>query len=205
MDYKSNEINNNINNKDYITDKNGNFIDEITIKYKRKNITAHDVILKTQLFAVKESSSIDKLFGETFVANNKNLCKIIIGDKEYELKSYLNKECDEINKNEFEIKLKGISKVTDLSCMFCGCLSLDSIKGFSNINTSKITRLSYLFSCCKITSIPDISKWDTSNVEYLDHMFLHCFNLKSLPDISNWKTSNVRNIMNLFTDCKSLQ
>jgi len=210
-----NEINNNgninlVNNlNNYIImeeeEKNYNFIDEITIKYKKQNVNAVDVLLKLQLFGLKESNSSDKLFGEHFVEINKHLCKIIIGNKEYELKSYLNKECEEVNKNEFEITLKGISKVTDLTCMFCGCLSLDSIKGFSNINTSKITRLSHLFSFCKITSIPDISKWDTSNFEYIDHMFLHCFNLKSLPDISKWNTSKVKNITNLFTDCRSLE
>ena len=192
-------------NGNSMKEQNPNIIDEITIKYIKKNINAFDVILKLQLYGLKETISSDKLFGEHFVGNNNHLCKIIIGNKEYELKSYLNKECDEINKNEFEIKLKGISKVTDLSCMFCGCLSLDSIKGFSNINTSKITRLSYLFSCCKITSIPDISKWDTSNVESIDNMFLHCFNLKSLPDISKWNTSNIKYITNLFSDCQKLE
>ena len=185
--------------------KNCNIIDEITIKYKKQNANAFDVLLKLQLFGLKETNSSDKLFGEHFVEINNHLCKIIIGNKEYELKSYLNKECDEVNKNEFEIKLKGISRVTDLTCMFCGCLSLDSIKGFSNINTSKITRLSHLFSYCKITSIPDISKWDTSNVESIDHMFLHCFNLKSLPDISKWNTSNIKYITNLFSDCQKLE
>ena len=192
-------------NDNSMKEQNPNIIDEITIKYIKKNINAFDVLLKLQLYGLKETNSSDKLFGEHFVENNNHLCKIIIGNKEYELKSYLNKECDEINKNEFEIKLKGISKVTDLSCMFCGCLSLDSIKGFSNINTSKITRLSYLFCCCKITSIPDISKWDTSNVESIDHMFLHCFNLKSLPDISKWNTSNIKYFTNLFSDCKNLE
>ena len=127
-------------------EKNDNSIDEITIKYKKGNINVVDVILKVQLVGLKETSSNNKLFGENFVENNKHLCKIIIGNKEYELKSYLDKECDEVKKNEFEIKLKGISKVTDLTCMFCGCLSLDSIQGFSNIDTSKITRLSLLYS-----------------------------------------------------------
>ena len=186
-------------------ENNNNIIDEITIKYKKQKSTAVDVLLKLQLYGLNESNSSDKLFGENFVEINTHLCKIIIGNKEYELKSYLNKECDEVNKNEFEIKLKGINKVTQLTCMFCGCLSLDSIEGFSNINTSKITRLSHLFSFCKITSIPDISKWDISNVEGLDHMFLNCFNLISLPDISRWNTSNVKSMTNLFSNCSRLQ
>ena len=215
MGNNDNEINNNINENmiynlnNYIPkeneEENLNIIDEITIKYIKEKAKFFDSLLKLQLFKLKESNSSDKLFGEHFVEINKHLCKIIIGNKKYELKSYLNKECDEVNKNEFEIKLKGISKVTDLTCMFCGCLSLDYIKGFSNINTSKITRLSHLFSFCKIISIPDISKWDASNFEYIDHMFLYCFNLKSLPDISKWNTSKVKSITNLFTDCRSLE
>ena len=183
MGNNDNEINNNINENMIYNlnnniqkeneEENLNIIDEITIKYIKGKAKFFDSLLNLQLFKLKESNSSDKLFGEHFVEINKHLCKIIIGNKEYELKSYLNKECDEVNKNEFEIKLKGISKVTDLTCMFCGCLSLDSIKDFLNINTSKITRLSHLFSFCKITSIPDISKWDTSNVELMDNMFLH--------------------------------
>ena len=215
IDDLDNEINNNFNhnkmqNLNYyipneVEKKNPKIIDEITIKYIKKKVNVIDLLLKIQSYSLKETISSDKLFGEYFVEINKYFCKIIIGNKEYDLKSYLNKECDEVNKNEFEIKLKGISKVTNLASMFCGCISLVSIEGFSNINTSKITRLSHLFSFCKITSIPDISKWDTSNVEGLNCMFLHCFHLKYLPDISNWNTSKVKSINNLFTDCRSLE
>ena len=189
-----------INNNNY-----NNNIDEIIIKYKKNKINVSDLLLKIELNGMRETSSNDKLFGEYFVKNNKNLCKIVIGNQEYELKSYLNEECNEVKKSEFEIKLKGISKIVDISYMFCGCHSLDSIEGFSEINTKNMTSFTHLFSFCKITSIPDISKWDTRNVEYMDQMFLHCFNLKTIPDISKWNTSKVKDISYLFGDCCSLQ
>ena len=205
---KINEISNNKNdfgsNNNIPKENNYNIIDEITIRYIRNRSNPTDYIynFKNDL---NEDVSADKLFGETFVKNNRYLCKIIIGNEEYELKSYLNNENDEVNKNQFKIKLKGVSKIKDLSCMFCGCLSLDSIEGFEKINTENIISFRYLFSFCKISFIPDISNWDTKNVEYMDHMFFHCFNLKLLPDISKWNTSKLRSVEFMFSDCFSLE
>ena len=38
-----------------------------------------------------------------------------------------------------------------------------------------------------LNSLPDISKWDTKNVNNMSGMFYHCIALKSLPDISKWE------------------
>ena len=35
-------------------------------------------------------------------------------------------------------------------------------------------------------------------------MFGECQSLSSLPDISNWNTNNVANISHMFSECKSL-
>ena len=49
--------------------------------------------------------------------------------------------------------------------------------------------MSHLFLGCEsLTSLPDISKWDTSNVRYMNYMFSQCYKLNSLPDISKWNT-----------------
>ena len=37
--------------------------------------------------------------------------------------------------------------------------------------------------CRSLKSIPDISKWDTQNVENISYMFNGCCSLKYLPDI----------------------
>ena len=34
-------------------------------------------------------------------------------------------------------------------------------------------------------------------------MFDNCSSLSSLPDISKWNTSNVNNMSGMFSDCKS--
>ena len=35
-------------------------------------------------------------------------------------------------------------------------------------------------------------------------MFYSCINLSSLPNISNWNTKDVKNMSNMFFNCKSL-
>ena len=94
--------------------------------------------------------------------NNKQKCKIIYNNLEYELTEYFdlnnkNQENDNNNKNEIKIKLKGINNITNMSCIFDRCKGL------------------YL--------LPDISKWDTSNIIDISLLFNECKKLSSLPDI----------------------
>ena len=39
----------------------------------------------------------------------------------------------------------------------------------------------------------------------MNHMFSYCKSLKSLPDISNWDTKNVNNMSYMFDGCNSLK
>ena len=58
-------------------------------------------------------------------------------------------------------------------------------------------------TCFMVSTLPDISKWNTSNVTNMSYMFNWCTSLSSLPDISKWNTSNVTNINGMFSGCKS--
>ena len=58
------------------------------------------------------------IFGNKFVENNKNKCKMIIDNKEYEITEKYNVQ--NYNNNNLKIKLKGINNITDLSYMFFG-------------------------------------------------------------------------------------
>ena len=40
--------------------------------------------------------------------------------------------------------------------------------------------------CHSLKSLPDISKWNISNVTDIDGIFCECQLLESLPDISKW-------------------
>ena len=76
--------------KKYETKKNkDNNIDEITIIYKNKKIENINEKLKKEMKSkLGEEMSKNKLFGEIFIKNNKNNCKIIINGKEKELVSF---------------------------------------------------------------------------------------------------------------------
>ena len=145
-----------------------------------------------------------KLFGGNFVDNNKNKCTIIIDKKEYNLCEYYKDENLKLKKI-LEIKLKGIKNITNISYMFYGCHSLSSLPDISKWNTKNVIYMSSMFSSCNsLSSLPDISKWDTKNVTDMSSMFCCCNKLSSLPDISKWDTKNVTNMSYMFYYCNKL-
>ena len=159
----------------------------ITIKYKTEN--------KKKI----------RIFGDEFVKNNKNNCKFIFNDDEYELDSFLDLKDNTIDNDLLEIKLKELNDITDLSYMFNDCSSLVSLSDVSIWNNRNIINLKCLFNnCFLLEKLPDLSKLNTDNVEDISFAFNNCHSLKSLPDISQWNTNKVTNIENLFNECTSL-
>ena len=129
--------------------------DEIKITYKPKETNEEPV----------------RIFGRDFVFKIEDKCKIIYKDNEYDLNEYF----DDIdnnynNKDLFSIKLRVINNITTVYQMFNGCNNLISL------------------------DILDLSKWDTSNVTELSCIFSCCSSLSTLPDISRWNVSNVKNM-----------
>ena len=71
---------------------------------------------------------------------------------------------------------------------------------FNCIDTSEITDMSNLFDSYKHINIKenfDVSKWNVSNVKYINGIFNGCkyFNC----DLSNWDVSNVENMAGVFS------
>ena len=192
--------------------QNNNYIDELnqitksnSIKdkfnnifnlYSKMNIDEINIIYKAKEKEIK-------LFDEDFVKNNKNNCRLIINGKEQDLKEKYTFGLFSTKKEVLEIKLKGITNITNMSYMFYGCSSLSSLPDISKWNTSNVTDMSCMFDrCSSLSSLPDISKWNTSNVTNMSCMFYGCSSLSSLPDISKWNTSNVTNMSGMFNGCK---
>ena len=142
-----------------------------------------------------------QIFGDKFVKNNKEKCKIIIDNKEKEICSMIYSK----DKNIIEIKIIEIKNITNMSYMFDECSSLISLPDISKWNTSNVTDMSYMFyECSYLSSLPDISQWNTSNITNISYMFADCSLLSSLPDISKWNTSKVTNMSGMFDECSSL-
>ena len=103
------------------------------------------------------------IFGSYFVENNKNICRLKIDNKEYEIKEKFNVK--NYKNKLLNIKLKGIDNITDMSSMFEGCSSLSSLPDISKWNIKNVTNMNCLFKgCSSLTSLPDISKWNTSKL-----------------------------------------
>ena len=162
-------------------------IDEFVIKYK---IGGEDRI---------------RIFGDAFAKNNRKNCKLIIKDKSTGIKPFIKRNDLVINDGTFEIKLKVINNIVDLSHIFDDCTSL-IFPDIINLDTSNVTNMSYIFNqCTSLTSLPDISNWNTNNVIDMSKMFSLCSSLISLPDISNWNTNKVTDISGIFKECKKLE
>jgi len=73
----------------------------------------------------------------------------------------------------------------------------------SDFDTSNVTDMGYMFSCCYALKSLDLSKFDTSKVTGMINMFYGCYALKSL-DLSKFDTSNVTDMNSMFSECKSL-
>ena len=185
---------------------NKNEINEITIIYdynKSKDINNDD----KERFKkeIGETISREKLFGERFVKNNKNKCKMIINGKEEEICSYLSNYHEYLNKGKLEIKLIDFKNISDISYMFSGCLSLISLPDISKMNLNNITNIrGIFFYCSSLSYIDDISKWEIKKVEDICGIFQYCSSLISIPDISNWNTANVINMHGIFQKCSKL-
>ena len=132
---------------------------------------------------------------------NDSNTELYINDIKYKYKKYFRPKQEGL----YLVKLKFNIDIKDCSHMFHFCLNTINID-FYSFNPENITNMSYMFyGCISLETLPDISKWDTRNVSDMSYMFHNCESLKSLPDISNWNTSKVTNMSYMFYNCKSLK
>ena len=174
-----------------------------------------DKIKEKKSFLIKfyrknEDKEKIRIFGEYFVKNNKDKCKVIYKEKENELKEFFEDISTNYNhKDDIILKLRIKDIITDVSYMFYECDSLllfpNKPNGLSFLVGSNVIEMRNMFSGCKsLISLPDVSRWNTSNIHNMTFMFRGCESLQSLPDISKWNTSNVTKMKSVFSCCESL-
>ena len=88
------------------------------------------------------------------------------------------------------------SKITDMSYMFMDCKNITTIP---LLDTSNVTNMHYMFyGCTNLTTIPLL---DTSKVTDMSQMFRSCTNLITIPLLD---TSKVKTMSWMFYDCTNL-
>ena len=163
---------NNINILDYNQNKKEPSNKNLEIKYYKKYIKSN---IGKMIYKNTGFNEEIKIFDELFISNNMERAKIIINNKQYELKEYIE------NQIHFQqiIKIKFFDCVFYLNCMFQDCETLSSVKNFKNINTNKLKEIYSLFEGC-------------NSLLYID-------------DISNWNMNKINDICQIFYECSSLQ
>ncbi len=95
------------------------------------------------------------------------------------------------------------SGVTDISFMFGGCKSLESID-LSSFDTSEVTKMDSLFRDCNALASVNLRGFDTSNVTSMAYMFSNCAALTVL-DLSSFDTRKVTSMERMFYLCTELK
>ena len=134
---------------DFIYQNNINKIKSIIKKYENK-INELNIIYN-------KDEKIIKIFGSEFVKNNEEKCFLLINNKITELIEKI--DCDNYynNNKERKIKIRIIEKK-----------NYSLFSGYYN----GITNISFMFSgCSSLSSLPDISNWNTNNVTNMNGMF----------------------------------
>uniref|UniRef100_UPI001CC602B7 BspA family leucine-rich repeat surface protein n=1 Tax=Lactobacillus laiwuensis TaxID=2841034 RepID=UPI001CC602B7 len=103
------------------------------------------------------------------------------------------------------------SQVTDMTGMFYGCSDLVSVSypssensadpenqkvDLTKFNTSSLQYMAYLFSRCSSITDLDLSSFDTGNVTLMDDAFSECRNLTAL-NIANFNMARVEHYVSL--------
>ena len=151
----------------------------MTLEKKTNKQNELKIIIK--LLSDKSAYLFFGVFGEEFVKNNNDKCKIIInGREDFELSRLCVRDKDEklinfiVNNNIeiLEIILKETKTITNMDNMF-------------------------YFGYYDLISF-DLESWDTSNVTSMKNMFTNCRFCDNIKGISSLNTSNVKNMMGIF-------
>ena len=87
---------------------------------------------------------------------------------------------------------------------FYECRNLTEIKGIENLNTEKVTNMSYMFNNCSALASLNVSKFNTAEVKDMDFMFYNCSTLTSL-NLSNFNNAKVTTMISMFDGCTKLE
>jgi len=93
---------------------------------------------------------------------------------------------------------------TNCNVWFFEFYELTTIEGLTNLDTSEVIDLSYMFAQCQKLQSLDLSSFNTSKVTDMGTMFFNCFGLSTL-DLSSFDTSLVESIVRMFSGCKNIK
>ena len=103
----------------------------------------------------KKNEKNIRIFGLEFVKNNKDKCLLIIKDKLVKLEEFYENDNEKYGE-KITIILKQKIFLKNMSYIFSHCKSLSSLPNISKLNTNNVNNMSGMFSYCKsLSSLPN--------------------------------------------------
>ena len=96
-----------------------------------------------------------------------------------------------------------VNNITNMNNMFRHCQNVKYIN-FSGNTSNVVNMCRFITRCYNLETITGYENWDTSKVTDMSYAFNHDYKLTSL-DLSNWNTSSVINMQWMFCGSTSLQ
>jgi len=191
LDFKRNEINNNLNN---VLFEVNNLKDFEEIEFEKYFIPKKEglYILKMILFLPLRNCSY--MFSK---CNFQIIDLSSINTINVTNMSHMFSNCSSLKK--INLSILKTENVTDMSHMFDGCGALLDID-LSSINTINVTNMSHMFSNCSSLKKINLSFLKTENVTDMSHMFDGCGALLDI-DLSSFNTKKVTNMSYMFNKC----
>ena len=94
--------------------------------------------------------------------------------------------------------------VKDMTCMFYGQGAQTELD-ISKWNVSNCTSFNHMFCDNNKLKKLDLSKWDVSNVKTVYDMFDDCYALTTIGNVSNWNTSNMVDLGGFMNGCNNFE
>ena len=125
--------------------------------------------------------------------------ELYINNKKYKFEKYFIPE----KKDNYHIKLKYNTFLSDCSFMFAGCDKIKNIN-FCKFNTKYIENMKYMFADCHNLNNINMLSFSSKRVKDMNHLFYECKNLTNIDFIS-FDTKNVTDMSYMFYGCKNLK
>ena len=110
----------------YNNDKANSLNQKIKIIYFKKYLKKN---IGKMIYKISENKKEINILSKTFMLNNIKRAKIILDNKQYDLKQNIERKAKNI-----KIKINFLDIIIKLNSMFYGCKSLSSVYDFHNLN-----------------------------------------------------------------------
>ena len=210
VDGGNKDVDNNLNNDDY---KNIGCVIKGLIEVEEEDNNKDNNYHKDILLFKEYKEGIDVYLNDVKINTNIIKYNHITKNKKYEFKIIFNSNVTnlkcffELCSNIIYLDFSNLdtSKVDDMSYMFNQCLKLKNIKGINNFNTSQVFDMSGMFQLCIELEYLDLSNFDTSKVTDMSFMFSRCLKLKDIKGINKFNTNRVTEMNSMFQECSELE